>query len=1020
MIMKKLKQSVLQMAMVFGCLANAFGQLQWSSYNNTGGLVSNNVASGGDATYGGSVTFTIPQTTELVFMTKTFVPTNLAASGSSAKINFTFSASGGLYPAFTGRVFGMGLLNDPGTPGNGLDDTGYWTDLNTGNSPASFELFDRPNTVTTFFQYDSSHKLGSGKVSLGYPTNNVSYGMQFQLNNQGSPGMSIGTSSAYASAGAVITNFSGGVGIQSYSSAVTLATLPTTTFNEFAFMYNNLSSSPVTVTLSGINLVPANPVVTAQPLGYSGAPGDNTPGTSFAVALNATSGTPLSYQWYQATATATNALTDGATGNGSTVSGSGTANLSFANAQVADSANYFVVITNAYGSTTSAPALLNIAASSVAPTITSISPAVATVISGQGTNITVMAIGSPAPVYYWSDNNGNLIQSGASPNLSLLNVQPANGGIYSLVASNVLGTATTNFTISVIVAPVISSQPTNLLLNVGDAANFSVTASGVPAPTYQWYQNKDLLVGATATNYSIASAGEGDIGQYSVVVSNSAGVVTSTPAVLAVYSSMSGTPSSPANNANEICVDTLLAITFSQPPSVGTTGKVNIYDAANPATPVDTLDLSGGNLQLRTVGGASLKTYNILINGNTAFLYPHSGVLTEGKTYFVTIDPGVILDSGGAYFAGISGPTGWQFSTKSTGPANATNLVVAADGSGDFCTVQGAIDFVPPANTTPTVINIKNGLYTEVDRVNGKNNITFIGQNRAQTVISYANNNNLNPSSTTRPMFGVVSANDIAIENLTLTNSTPHGGSQAEALLVNYAKRFIVLNATLCSYQDTLLVNQSGDQAYVQDSHIQGDTDYIWGSGTLFATNDELMAMSVQSYLTQARTAQNTNGFAFVNCRIYGANSAITNGSLGRDAGASGSTANYPYGQVAYITCTMDTNLIIPAGWVLGSGTTQGSATANLRFWEYQSMDLNGNPVNTASRVAWSTQLDGNTATNLVENVSNWLYGWQPQLAPNILTNPVSLSVSGGGNDTMVPEASLSIHKRNYQRLTQE
>jgi len=217
-------------------------------------------------------------------------------------------------------------------------------------------------------------------------------------------------------------------------------------------------------------------------------------------------------------------------------------------------------------------------------------------------------------------------------------------------------------------------------------------------------------------------------------------------------------------------------------------------------------------------------------------------------------------------------------------------------------------------------------------------------------------------------------------------------------LLVNLAKRFIVLNATLCSYQDTLLVNQSGDQAYVQDSHIQGDTDYIWGSGTLYATNDELMAMSVQSYLTQARTAQNTNGFAFVNCRIYGANSAITNGSLGRDAGASGNTANYPYGQVAYISCTMDTNLIIPAGWVLGTGSSQGPDTANLRFWEYQSVDLNGNPVNTSSRVPWSVQLDGNTATNLVENVSNWLYGWVPQLAPNILTNPVSLSVSGGAS----------------------
>ena len=63
----------------------------------------------------------------------------------------------------------------------------------------------------------------------------------------------------------------------------------------------------------------------------------------------------------------------------------------------------------------------------------------------------------------------------------------------------------------------------------------------------------------------------------------------------------------------------------------------------------------------------------------------------------------------------------------------------------------------------------------------------------------------------------------------------------------------------------------------------------------------------------------------------------------------------------------------------LGSGTTQGPDTANLRFWEYQSVDTNGILVPTRSRVAWSLELDGATATNQVQNVTNWLYGWQPE-----------------------------------------
>ena len=52
-------------------------------------------------------------------------------------------------------------------------------------------------------------------------------------------------------------------------------------------------------------------------------------------------------------------------------------------------------------------------------------------------------------------------------------------------------------------------------------------------------------------------------------------------------------------------------------------------------------------------------------------------------------------------------PNAWRFTTKAAGPANPTNLVVAADGSGDFVTVQGAVDSVPPGNTNYTVINIQ-------------------------------------------------------------------------------------------------------------------------------------------------------------------------------------------------------------------------------------------------------------------------------------------------------------------------
>jgi hypothetical protein len=744
------------------------------------------------------------------------------------------------------------------------------------------------------------------------------------------------------------------------------------------------------------------PVITGPPAPVSGSPGDNV---TFSVT---NTGNPtLVYQWYEIDGGLTNMLVDGPTGTGSTNSGSMTSSLTILNAQTADSGGYFVVITNTYGAAASSAAQLTISSGAVAPSITG--PTNQTVITGQAATISASVSGSPLPTLQWqfmgnsiSDGptgNGDVIYGSATSSLTVSNAQyPSSQGQYSIVASNSAGVVTNSMTLTVIVIPSISAQPTNLVVTNSQGAAFSVTAAGVPAPTYQWNKNAVAIssaINSTSTNatFVIASTQPSDIGTYSVTVSNAAGTISSTNVTLIVNSTMTTTTFAPANGATGICYDTPLYVTFDRPPTLNNLGKIRIYNAAS-ATVVDTLDLSQGSPQNRAVGGVGLNTYPVIITGNTAAIYPHSGVMTSNQSYYVTIDDGVFTDSVGAYFAGISSSNVWQFTTRPTGPANPASLIVAADGSGDFVTVQGAADFVPNGNSNHVVINIRTGFYTEVVRLNSKSNVTFIGQDRQQTIVGYPNNNNINPGSSTRPMFGVIGGSDVAIENLTLTNSTPHGGSQAEALFVNNSRRFIFYNANLASFQDTLLVNASGDQAYLQDDHVQGDTDYIWGSGTIYATNCQLMAMSPQSHLTQARTPQGSNGFAFVNCRIIGASGAV-NSDLGRDAANSGNGNNF-YGQTAYINCTMDTNIIIPAGWVLGSGTVVGN-TGNLRFWEYESADTNGNFVDTSQRVAWSTELDGGTATNQVQNVTNWFSGWLPQLAPAILTQPAGQSLAGGG-----------------------
>jgi hypothetical protein len=81
--------------------------------------------------------------------------------------------------------------------------------------------------------------------------------------------------------------------------------------------------------------------------------------------------------------------------------------------------------------------------------------------------------------------------------------------------------------------------------------------------------------------------------------------------------------------------------------------------------------------------------FPVIITGNTAAIYPHLGALTASQTYYVTVDNTVFTDTNGALFAGIIDSNAWRFTTKPTGPANPTNLVVAATARGTLYWIGG-------------------------------------------------------------------------------------------------------------------------------------------------------------------------------------------------------------------------------------------------------------------------------------------------------------------------------------------
>ncbi|HVM62272.1 MAG TPA: pectinesterase family protein [Verrucomicrobiae bacterium] len=521
-------------------------------------------------------------------------------------------------------------------------------------------------------------------------------------------------------------------------------------------------------------------------------------------------------------------------------------------------------------------------------------------------------------------------------------------------------------------APFITSQPQSQTVVEGRAATFQVGVSGCAPLYYQWYFNTNTpLANATNAALILNSVQTSDTGGYSVVVTNSLGAATSAVAMLTVASG-GATNLFPLNGAANICVDTPLELTFDSAPTLGTSGQVRIYNASSPGTPADTIDLSLSS-QTKTFGGTSLHYYPVLIEGNTAFISLHAS-LAYGQSYYVTIDNAVF--QGVSSWTGVSGTNSWGFTTKAAPPSSdATNIVVAADGSGDFCTVQGAIDSVPSGNTTPRTIRIQNGVYREIVRNNGRNNLTFLGQDRTQTVIIYANNENLNSTSPLRSMFYTL-GNDITMKNLKLVNSTPQGGSQAEALKVA-GLRFIFWNGELDSLQDTIMVSNDGDQAYFSDSLVQGNVDYVWGSGTAYFNNCEIRSIyrgsSPNGYICQPRNSATNNGLAFVDCQLTGAGGAFNTQYLARN----NSKDSAPASQTVYINCMMSTN-INPVGWYLDGS----SSPANLRFWEYQSTDLTGtNLIDVSQRPSWSRQLTADEAA-AVRDLGTWFGGWVPQVGP--------------------------------------
>ncbi|MRV74405.1 hypothetical protein GJ700_22100 [Duganella sp. FT92W] len=479
------------------------------------------------------------------------------------------------------------------------------------------------------------------------------------------------------------------------------------------------------------------------------------------------------------------------------------------------------------------------------------------------------------------------------------------------------------------------------------------------------------------------------------------------------------TGASPAVAQANVNVDASLKLTFDNPPSFGSGGTIRIFRKVDDAL-VDTIKLAGETEEIGYAGQALVRKVNttpLSINGNTLTIRPHANKLAYGVEYYVAISNGAITGAtlGGVPFVGIGKLGGWSFATRAAPPLADGDIAVAADGSGDFDTVQGALNFIMKEmdKAAPVTVRVKNGQYQELLYLRGKDNVTILGESRNGVEIRYTNHDTLNTGSGASQAAGtnatpaggravlLVEASDmLRLQSLTIRNTTlrsPSISAQAETLYFNNdSGRLIATDANFFSEQDTL--NLKG-WSWFYRTLVAGNVDFIWGSSraALFEESEirsvgDTTSTTSGGYVLQARVANAADkGYVFLNSTLtHGPGPGplhgdIPNGAtyLARSAGSTSTWDN-----IAFINCRMDSH-VAAVGWAgLGVNGQPApnpvTATAASGWREYGTTDLAGNPVNLATRVGGyqlnATDVAASFATRaLVFSAYNSNAGWDPQ-----------------------------------------
>jgi pectinesterase len=296
--------------------------------------------------------------------------------------------------------------------------------------------------------------------------------------------------------------------------------------------------------------------------------------------------------------------------------------------------------------------------------------------------------------------------------------------------------------------------------------------------------------------------------------------------------------------------------------------------------------------------------------------------------------------------------------------SDSSGAVVAADGTGQYTSIQEAVNAAPQTSSAaaPWIIHVRPGSYREIVYVQReKHFVRLVGDDPMRTTIAFGlyasmKGSDGKPIGTFHTPTVWIDADDFAVENLTIENSAGPVG-QALALRID-GDRVSFRNCRLLGWQDTILANRG--RHYFSGCTVRGAVDFIFGGATAFFDRCAIECVG-NGFITAASTpVGQAFGFVFSNCEISGSPNVLT--YLGRPWRA--------YAKVAFINTHMS-EVVRPAGW---NNWSQPEREKTAQFTEFGNSGP-GAPL--SGRVAWSKTLSAGeegaiTATRVIGGPDGW------------------------------------------------